>query len=242
MKPSIVELFPGGVVVTGWTNTHPRDSTGLLIDDVMLDCGGGFAPQQFERNLAAAGRRPEQVATVLLTHGHADHYGGIKYLPKAQLFVHELDAPGMIAADPLRTASNWYGCTFAPRQPDGHLRDGDAFRVGDTRIEVRHIPWHTPGSVCFVIQVRRGARYLFTGDATDGHTHPGLLTPEMVATWKANIKRLPDLGCQYLITGHMPGAMPLDAATELANAACRPDADFYADERFRLPPDVAAAA
>ena len=49
------------------------------------------------------------------------------------------------------------GETYRPA--DVLLKGGDALRLGENTVTVRHMPGHSPGSVCFVI-----GRDLFTGD------------------------------------------------------------------------------
>ncbi len=50
-----------------------------------------------------------------------------------------------------------------PRAPDRLLTDGEVLQIGDVRIEVLHIPGHTPGSLMFLVE---GAAqpHLFSGD------------------------------------------------------------------------------
>lgn len=52
-----------------------------------------------------------------------------------------------------------------PRRPDRLLEDGDVLQVGEVRVEVLHVPGHTPGSLLYLVD---GEEYehphLFTGD------------------------------------------------------------------------------
>ena len=70
---------------------------------VLIDAGtgghwGGPSLGKLATNLRAAGHRPEQVDFVLLTHGHADHAGGItstdgkRVFPNAQIKISKADS------------------------------------------------------------------------------------------------------------------------------------------------------
>ena len=83
-----------------------------------------------EAILAAIG--PSRVCCILLTHGHADHIGALEAVRKitgAPLGVHPADAEAFSL------------------QVDFALKDGMEVPVGQGRVQVAHVPGHTPGSV-----------------------------------------------------------------------------------------------
>ena len=87
------------------------------------------------------------------THGHWDHVRAWEELADEdgwQVWGHEGDAvEGMF-----------------PHEPDRALVDGDVLEVGDVRVEVLHIPGHTPGSLTYLVEGDRYERpHLFTGDS-----------------------------------------------------------------------------
>lgn len=85
-----------------------------------------------------------EVQFILMTHGHGDHTMALAELYeklKAPLAVHEDDA------------------AMLPVKADHLLKNGDLFQCGSDKIEVIHVPGHTPGSLCFKI-----GKYLISGD------------------------------------------------------------------------------
>ena len=81
---------------------------------------------------------------ILLTHNHMDHTGALPAL-RGKLSI-------SLAAHPTDA-----GVLNPP--PEIRLNDGDVVSFGDIRLEVRHTPGHTPGSLCFRI-----GKYLISGD------------------------------------------------------------------------------
>ena len=84
---------------------------------------------------------------VVLTHLHGDHAGNINSF--ADIYYH--------AADTLLLSR------LKPYQGKTHfVKDGDIFDLGDKKIEVKHMPAHTPGSI---VLLDRANGNCFSGDA-----------------------------------------------------------------------------
>jgi glyoxylase-like metal-dependent hydrolase (beta-lactamase superfamily II) len=102
-----------------------------------------------EEYVTFAGVKGMRITHVIDTHVHADHRSGGPAL-----------AARAGAAYCLHESAN-VGLPFEP------LRDGQEIALGNTRIEVRHTPGHTPESVCLVVRdLRRGPEpwFVLTGD------------------------------------------------------------------------------
>lgn len=105
-----------------------------------------------------------QLEWILLTHGHADHVGGVNALAErfnCSVAIHKDDA-GMLI-DPSKNLSIFTGDVVKVDHEVKLLSDGDEIKVGDPLVRVIHTPGHTPGSVCFLV-IHGEEMALFSGD------------------------------------------------------------------------------
>jgi hydroxyacylglutathione hydrolase len=104
-----------------------------------------------ERFIDEAKKAKVNIAYVIDTHVHADHYsGGLKLaqLAGAPYCLHESNRGTL-------------GFDFLP------LADGQVLDVGNVKVKVLHTPGHTPDSVCLLVtDLRRGEApwFVVTGD------------------------------------------------------------------------------
>jgi glyoxylase-like metal-dependent hydrolase (beta-lactamase superfamily II) len=123
---------------------------------IVIDPGG-----HAERILAILDENGFALKMVINTHGHFDHIGGNRMLidkTGAELLLHGADLPLLRGAADHATA---FGCRAIDPSPEPTrlLQDGDRIEVGSIRLEVIHVPGHSPGSVCL-----KGGDSLFVGD------------------------------------------------------------------------------
>lgn len=182
----------GATIYQMAVETFPRHVNNVYLvvegtSSLLFDCGSGLPSS--ERDLALGFEviasvfgdtsvRREDIGTCLVSHAHADHFGGVNKLrtasPRATLEVHELDAHVIASFEErLLSASNamnafWQraGVTdearvemrqlyesgkrlFRSEKVDRTLRDGDL--VLDGRAKVHHVPGHCPGLVCLQV-------------------------------------------------------------------------------------------
>lgn len=137
----------------------PLQTNCWLVDDgvggpvVVIDPAG-------DAGLLQAEIADDDVAAVVLTHGHFDHLGAVRELidnTGAPLAVHEDDAPYITSAE--TTGAALFGFDDSAPQADRLLVEGDRIEAGDLSLEVIHTPGHTPGSICLLAQ-----GHLFSGD------------------------------------------------------------------------------
>lgn len=145
-----------------------------------------------------------RLALICLTHGHADHIGGLPDLlsayPDCEVAASRI-ALGWLD-DPDRNLSAWVGSPLVvrPRRVRA-LADGVEFGAGDLRLRSISVPGHTPGCTAFYLPA--GARdqtqdtpVVFSGDAlfrgTVGRTDlPGGSWATLAVSLAALARQLP---------------------------------------------------
>ncbi|MDH6134519.1 glyoxylase-like metal-dependent hydrolase (beta-lactamase superfamily II) [Kitasatospora sp. MAA4] len=90
-----------------------------------------------------------QLATVVTTHRHQDHWDALAEV---------------VAATGARTAAGRFDAEAIPVPTDLLLSDGDTLRVGAVELTVRHLVGHTPGAIVLIYDDPEGHPHVFTGD------------------------------------------------------------------------------
>lgn len=148
---------------------------------VAIDAGMNSSGEDVLAGLEEMGRKPADVAAVLLTHWHNDHSAGAYYLQKTHstpIYYHQLEEPFFNAQPsgvrkPLAWLSRWVPEAGPLVLLKGLLKDGpshpvtaDRHIVGGEllfdRLRVIETPGHTPGHLSFFDE-REAC--LFAGDA-----------------------------------------------------------------------------
>ena len=88
--------------------------------------------------LKERGHAPADVAAVFLTHGHADHVGGLEALTGARLFAFEGERPNLDEH-------------AKGRAIDQVLGDDELVTFGDVEVRAFLVPGHTAGSAAFLV-------------------------------------------------------------------------------------------
>ncbi len=164
----------------------------------LVDPGG-----EPERLLAVAEGEGATVESIVLTHAHLDHVGGVgevKRATGAPVYLHPEDKKLYRAA---AQQARSFGLEIeTPPEPDRSLEDRQIIEIGRDRLEVRHTPGHSPGHVCLI-----GDGFALVGDCvfagSIGRTDlPGGDSHALLDSIHRVLLALPDETVLY--TGHGP--------------------------------------
>nr|WP_228893261.1 MBL fold metallo-hydrolase [Pseudoduganella aquatica] len=163
---------------------------------ILVDAGAGAlygdCCGKLLEHLRAAGYKPEQVDTVLLTHLHKDHAGGVMRqgaaaFPNAVLRMAQGEAHYWLSASAQAAAPEFLRSFFdsaraavAPYQAAGRFQPYAAFGQLEPGVRALPAPGHTPGHAAYLVE-SRGRQLLVWGDIV--HVAP-LQFPHPEATVK----------------------------------------------------------
>jgi glyoxylase-like metal-dependent hydrolase (beta-lactamase superfamily II) len=206
-----IEVHPGFVLVPLRSPTlAPATHTNCLVmggpEVLVVDPGSPYEDEQEQLDAAldallkggagAAGYDgPRRVRGILVTHHHADHWGGVARLRErfdVPVYAHAWTAPKVGADTPLAGGET---IELAPETlPRGGARPW--------RLEVLHTPGHTPGHLALYERV---SGTLVAGDLVSGLSTVVVDPPEGdMADYVASIRRLSALEATLLLPGHGP--------------------------------------
>jgi glyoxylase-like metal-dependent hydrolase (beta-lactamase superfamily II) len=205
-----MEIVPGIHQVDGVNgNAYIIDRESLVVIDTGLRGSGRKILGYIRETLH---RRQEEMGTIVLTHYHMDHTGGVAALKRAsgtaRVAVHEADAgyvsgrtvpPRFPGARGMLLGLAEQVVGPGPVEPDLLLADGD--RIG--RVRCVHLPGHTPGSIGLLDEASGvffcGDTLRYDGKAISGG--PAAFVTDPVAQ-RESILRMAALEFDTLLVGH----------------------------------------
>src|SRR5882672_8766453 len=155
-EASGIRIVKDGVVSVGVIPVSEREVA-------LVDAGNDKEAKAILAELSRRHLGPDAVTTILITHGHPDHTGGVAMCPKAQVISLETEkalVEGRVGAKGPMTR-------LFPVSPTGitvtkTVADGDTLMLGPHRVRVFAVPGHTQGSAAYLVD-----DVLFMGDAAD---------------------------------------------------------------------------
>lgn len=124
-------------------------------DAALIDCTGDI-PEL----LSFVKENNAELKYILLTHAHFDHIGGVKKLKEktgAKVYLHTEDKEIL---DMTNEFMNMVGLPeIDVPEVDVYINDGDKIQLGDSVLDVIHLPGHTPGGVGYLVD-----NMIFSGD------------------------------------------------------------------------------
>lgn len=188
----IKEYMTGPIGVNTYL-VYDESKKGFIVDP------GGYS----ERLVKAVEADGVTIEYIMLTHGHADHFGGIEQFkaqyPDAKVIAcaqerETLHSPVINSSPEIMGRSVIFDA-------DIYVNDGDRLTVGNTEWTFLHTPGHTEGGMCIL-----SGDKLFSGDtlfkASIGRTDfPGGDFGKIVDSIRTKLYTLPDNTMVY--PGHM---------------------------------------
>ena len=138
----IVEHFPVGMLQCNCVILGDENTKKAVVVDPGDDVG---------RIEAALAKHGLTVTSIVATHAHIDHVGGLAELKRitgGRTMLHEAD---LEMYQGLAEQAQWLGVATPPiTSIDAYLTDGGRVEFGTAGVDVLHTPGHSPGSVTFV--------------------------------------------------------------------------------------------
>jgi glyoxylase-like metal-dependent hydrolase (beta-lactamase superfamily II) len=170
----------------------------------LVDCGADPRGAAILGELSKQGLKPADVHTVLLTHGHRDHWAACSLFPQAKVYVGPGELPYMRGEKKYGSLASMGEYVFTGLTlPSGltELKGDETLDVDGEALRVIAVPGHTPGSVVYLWR-----DLLFVGDALVRQgkgvaTSPSFFS-EDASQARASLEKLIALPFTRLADGH----------------------------------------
>ena len=180
----------------------------------LVDTGAPGSEDAVLRLMEKIGR--DDLRLIYITHAHLDHYGSaaaLRRITGAPVAIHRADADALARGETrLGEIRGWGRLMGAVKRlletrmkpegvrPDVLLDDGDRLDTWGLDAKVVHIPGHTHGSSCLLVE----GRLAFVGDllSTTGRLRAQRFFAEDWSQIPESLDRLKALGVEWVYAGH----------------------------------------
>lgn len=178
-----------------------KTSSGLLMIDALGGNDAQATTTQIESQLLPGfqklGLDPAQVKVILVTHGHADHFGGASYFQEhygSKVYVSAADW-NLIENPPARGGRGGRGPAGPPTplpKHDAEIKDGEPIVLGGVKVTPIAVPGHTPGSMGFIFPVKDNGKSHMAALFGGAWLTPQILSDEALQTFQMSVARFKD--------------------------------------------------
>ncbi len=212
--------YVGASDVTSYLITTPEG-------DILLDGGYVETVPMIEASIKKLGFRLADIKTLLNSHAHFDHAGGLAELKRrtgAKFAAMDRDAP-LLARGGKGDFLFGDSETFPPIQADRILHDGDTVTLGGTTLTAHLTPGHTMGNTTWTMKAKEGDRAYDVVFAPSTTVLPGVkLTgnpkyPEIAEDYAKTFQVLKSLPCDVFLASHASFYHGLEKADRLRKGA-----------------------
>jgi metallo-beta-lactamase class B len=175
---------------------------------VLIDSGYAETADWLLDSIRKTGNDPKNIRYVLVTHSHADHYGGAARIKQESGARIGLSAEDWASVERQQsTPQRGGGPAPTPIQRDLILKDGESLQVGDQTFKFYFTPGHTVGATSIEFQsIDRGRSYRTIIPGGLGVQYQANAGPP----FKASIQKLRKLGPWDVALGNHPFLVPKD--------------------------------